>query len=547
MEFHASTAGAGDSARYRRPPIFCRRGSTACGASRRHPIRGLADPAASGRGACQRRGTSRGQLLRPAADASRRAGHSAGATRNWHAGTFGVRDAALHWLRFLVDDLGRVPQARTRSSPAANRVALVRSQALYTLQAIIEQAVRPDPNWRELPRFARIQSMLRHPGGPPITDAPPTGPALDFYDLASATLDVFLSTDRDKKISGLTGLMGRPTHFDGGGIPVSDKDGPFEGAGAIFINRATVELASLHSRFGGPAPTGSPAEAVACKTLSILMGLADRKLPHSAAFRRYMWAYMVGDEWYGAGGTTGRIYERRFRVLRATALLAGLLDGQEAQLYAPNILAHAEQAYLASGSGPSAAQFRQAVISAFQTIRDISRYATGPGRAAFTKLVDEHFARVRRIAAAVQAAREPVWPEMAKLVIMMPRFSDPDKIPPVMEKGNRAGLLRALQQYLDLWDQSAPDISPAEWQALCPPAATPPRVVLIARGARRDYIIDRLYPGVPTAIDLVFDEPYDGESYPVSIEAGGKLDLTAQPVNGDHRLFRTQSFLPGHS
>jgi hypothetical protein len=72
-----------------------------------------------------------------------------------------------------------------------------------------------------------------------------------------------------------------------------------------------------------------------------------------------------------------------------------------------------------------------------------------------------------------------------------------------------------------------------------------PRVALLAHGANRDYLIDGLYVGVPTMIDLIFDDPYDSDSYAVSIQANGKLDLTATPVDASHRVFRTPVFKPG--
>ena len=466
---------------------------------------------------------------------------------------FGVRDAALHWLRFLIEDLGRMPMAQARSgSPTAGRVAMVRTQALYVLVGIIEQAVRPDARWRESPRSARIHAMLRHPDAPAITDAPATGLALDTYDLASAALDVLISVDSKKQTTGLLEFMGRPGHFDANGAPMSQADEPPEGATNVLLVRALIQLAALHSRFGGPAPSGSPAEAVSCKALSVLTGLSDRKLAHSAALRRLLWIDMISQTATLGVGANKSYNAPRYRAERAAALLAGVLDVQEAKLILPAQASLANIAFVdayyrgAKGGGPSHADFQDDLTDALHTISDMTQYATGPGASALAAQVNAHQTRVRNTLTAAQGARDATWNDPApNPVVFGPGFPDASTIPRVMIKEERAALINSAQGFLDVWAQASPDISAPEWQALCPPAPGPPQVVVIALGARRDFIIDRFYPGVPTAIDLVFDEAYSGDSYPVTVEDGGTLELTAVPLNGDHRLFRTPAFLPG--
>jgi hypothetical protein len=462
---------------------------------------------------------------------------------------FGVRDAAVHWLRFLAEDLGRMPNARARSSPTAARVALVRAQVMLTLQGVIEQALRPDPRWRETPRFARIHSMLRDPRSSPITDAPAGGLTIDIYDLASATLDVFLSVRRDKQVAGLTEFMGRPTQFNAAGIPVSDRDGPPEGISDFLTIRALVELAALHSRFGGPAPKGSPAEAVSCKTLSVLMGFADRKLAHSAAWRRRLWAYMVGDAGRNPGMPPVAVQQRRFHAMRAAALLAGLLDGQEAQLFAPPLLVYAEEWFLISltDANAHAADFRKSAVSTLQSIRDITRYATGPGRTSFSKLVDEHVARVQATHDAAQAARDRYWNEMVPTIPLWGlRFPDANAVPPVMYEGQRPTLLAATEEYLGLWQQAEPDMSAAEWQALCPPAEAPPRVLIFTLGPHGPILLDKLYQNIPLMLGVTFAEAYEGDSWPVAVQAsGGRIDLVARRTKENAQLYLTEPFVIG--
>ncbi len=466
---------------------------------------------------------------------------------------FGVRDAALHWLRFLIEDLGRMPMAQARPGPpTAGRIAMVRSQALYTLIGIIEQAVRPDPRWRGSPRSARIHAMLRHPDASPITDAPATGLALDSYDLASAALDVLISVDNKQQTTGLLEFMGRPDHFDANGAPMSQRDEPPEGATNVLLVRALIQLAALHSRFGGPAPSGSPAEAVSCKALSVLTGLSDRKLAHSAALRRLLWIDMISQTATLGVGANKAYNTPRYRAERAAALLAGVLDVQEAKLILPSQanLANIEfvDAYYrgAKGGGPSHADFQDDLTDALHTITDMTQYATGPGAPGLAAQVNAHQTRVRNTLTAAQGARDATWNDPPpNPVVFGPGYPDASTIPRVMSQADRAALISSAQGYLEVWAQASPDISAPEWQALCPPSPGPPQVVVIALGARRDFIIDRFYPGVPTAIDLVFDEAYSGDSFPVTVEDGGTLELTAVPLNGDHRLFRTPAFLPG--
>jgi hypothetical protein len=460
----------------------------------------------------------------------------------------GTRDAALHWARFLIDDLSRMPGRVVPNNPLAQRISVVRLQAVYTLESILEMAIRPDPRWSNIiPREGRMHFVVRNLKDPKAGDMPANALALDVYDLASAALEIVLSIDDKKQTTGLLGYMGRPDHFDPDGYPLSDGDGPAQGVSTFLVMRGILEFAALHSRFGGPAPPGSPAEAVACKALSVLAGLAARTLPHSTAMRRSLWGWSMGQIRWGEGAADADpLQAPRYRAMRAAALLAGLQDAGEARLIARLMLVRLEQSSIRlyrDQPPPDPPWKKDDVAGALQSLRDVTTYATGPGRSAFTALVNAHLDRIRAILARAEATREPGWREIGALVPVIDRL--PDTFPDVLDKGSRQQLIDISNAHLAAFAAAAPDISAPEWQALCPPAGTPPRVVLIARGASRDYIVDRLYPGVPTAIDLVFGESYYGDSYPVSIEAGGKLDLTALPVDADHLVYRTPVFLPG--
>ena len=459
---------------------------------------------------------------------------------------FGVRDAALHWARFLADDLSRVPEARARASPAGQRIELVRGQALYTLQSILNLAIRPDPRWSNvIPREGRLHFVRRYPDDTTAGALPSAALALDVYDLASAALDVILAIDNKKQTKGLLGYMGRPTHFDPEGRPIWNSEDAPGGAASLLVQQTLIELAALHSRFGGPAPSGSPAEAVACKALSVLAGLADRKLAHSAALRRNLWAWMILDPAWAYGQFKADPFAApRYRAIRAAALLAGLDDGEEARLVAPFAIFRLEQRsiYAFSEPPPNPSWSKNDVAGALQTLRDVLTYATGPGRAAFAAVVNTHLDRIRSISALAQAAREPAWPETGAILTFFERL--PDTFPPVLEKGTHQRLLGITSAHLAAWDAAQPDISALEWQALCPPKEAPPRVLIFAQGRHDPILLDKLYQNIPLMLGVVFDEPYDGASYPVSLRtSGGQIDLTARRAKENALLFLTDPFV----
>jgi hypothetical protein len=453
---------------------------------------------------------------------------------------YGLRAAALDWLRFLIEDLGRMPPARSAGDARAARIAMLRGQSLYALQSLIEQAIRPDPRWARQAMMGRLNGWARRLDGRPPAEGPSQGLPLDAYDLASAALDAVLALDAKGELVGLTEWLGRPTRFDAHGVPLSDPAGPDGVRQAMFLTRALVELAALHGRFGGPAPPGSPAEAVACKAFSVLIGLADRRLAHAAAFRRYLWAYLLGERAFGPQPDPEAFAAPRYRALRAAGLLAGFDDPSEAALAGSAMLARAESTYMLVRNGPLAAEFRRQVEGELATIRDATGYATGAGRLALIRLVDDHLDRIRRFAAAVDAARDPTWSQAGALLPIVMGFPDAAQVPPILV--NRTALQQISHDYLELWAAAAPDISRSEWQDLCGPLAAPPRMFILARTVSAPLIVGKLYRDVPLAISLVFDEPYDRDSYPVEIDVGETLRLEATPANDDRTWFRTGWF-----
>jgi hypothetical protein len=103
--------------------------------------------------------------------------------------------------------------------------------------------------------------------------------------------------------------------------------------------------------------------------------------------------------------------------------------------------------------------------------------------------------------------------------------------------------------FVDRWDAvdaAAVADAPVLRGPFCGPAGTPPRALILVMRERSPLLVDKLYQDVPLAIALVFDEPYSGDSYPISIDTGGgKLDLEATPVNDARTWFQTRTFRIG--
>lgn len=73
-----------------------------------------------------------------------------------------------------------------------------------------------------------------------------------------------------------------------------------------------------------------------------------------------------------------------------------------------------------------------------------------------------------------------------------------------------------------------------------------PRMQLFAVCDENYKVIDKLYTGVPTAVEVVFLEPQSDETLPIKIEApGGTITVTAHRDWEDYRRFITDPFVPG--
>jgi hypothetical protein len=253
-----------------------------------------------------------------------------------------------------------------------------------------------------------------------------------------------------------------------------------------------IAAASLRPVFGGVAAAKSPADAIGCKAFAILVALAAIDAKDGAKFRTVLRDTLANprsarEEFQPPAPQL----KRAFAAARGALIVAGLTDDDR-----PNEMGRAwvDAAYDNRDQRPDK----------LTTIRDIEGFAKGPGRSAFT--------------AGAQVALDEI---------------------------RREGPSEKVQEFLAQWSASKPDWDPLIAQPLCAAPETTGRPILIAKGVFHDFVIDKIYPGVPTVVAVVFDEPFSGDSYPVIIKIGGaSLALTATPADDEHRVFATETFVP---
>lgn len=72
-----------------------------------------------------------------------------------------------------------------------------------------------------------------------------------------------------------------------------------------------------------------------------------------------------------------------------------------------------------------------------------------------------------------------------------------------------------------------------------------PKMFLFARTTAGRQYIEEFYVGVPTEIELQFEKPHDGKSFPVDLSVGDqKVTLVASKADDEGYIFRTDAFVP---
>lgn len=257
---------------------------------------------------------------------------------------------------------------------------------------------------------------------------------------------------------------------------------------------ALLRLAAMRPVFGGPAPPNSPLDAVGCKAHSILVALADAGAPHGAAFRAELWLTLSAQT---TGPPTPLV-----NAARSVLILAGFATAKEA----------ADAMDLLFRMADMARRDDQAVARAvtLEMMRALEAFAGGPGRDTFR---------------AAAGARGTVI------------FED-------FQKRQDAGAGGPTEQrVIKEWAAAKAGWRPRMAAALCAPDATPPRVYIFAKGRKEPIVVKHFYQEVPLRLGVFFDEPYEHDSYPVTVSVGGRrLELTATPSGDDRTRFYTEFF-----
>lgn len=466
---------------------------------------------------------------------------------------FGLRKATLRAARFLADDLAGIPQQLAQHDPNAARINHVGVFARLVLASMLQsQWLWQSSHYVDgLPHVGDRLFIIEHQSSYP--DKSVDGDLkVDAYDLANAALDVIFSVDDKGVQEGMLHFFGAHP-LDANGQPtLADPNGP-ESEEFLSLSQSLAHLAAKRASFGGSAAPGSPEDALACKAFATLVALGKR--PDASMLRWLM---------FGRGLTLGSISNDGlhlppasvcvgcYEVAAAARILAGVQTEGEAKQLADALYGTFSYSRIDEHFGERLPQVATTMIVALiapldskattplAMARNVLQYSRGAGLAAFGRLMNEHF---NNIASSATAAHQLAGrTRAAGAAATLPSA----KSSLTTNAGYADGAGERAQSYADAWNNAKPDIDPKLVEP-CAPPMTPPRVMLLARGASSDYVVDKFYQNVPLAVALIFEEPYDKDEYPIAIEGpGGKIQLTARRTN-DPTVFYTETFWVGGS
>jgi len=413
---------------------------------------------------------------------------------------FHLRDDLLRLAHALAGDLWDLPLDAAQPGTETGRLKTtstrrvvfgaiegVRPRALAALQ---ERARAGNTAFETLMTVGTAQDTLK----------------LDLFDVANAALDVLLSTDDQGKEHGVLS---------------------FTRVEAQELTVTLAQVASARPAFGGPAAPNSPQDVIGCKAFAILVTLAASRIEGAEYFRSALLQFFLDAalqiDWTMAGFGQNKLADLRndMAVTQATLLAAGGSKTREvAERTVEVLLGNAERFVEFVDSWQST--IRQSVIwgpgstkAMLTLMRSLAVYAPGTGADGLGAVIN------RRMDDYIAAAGQPG----------------------ATSPGTR--------EFIDMWGSTKP-----QWDrkaaGLCPVEGAPPQVALFAKGVFGLILIGRLYQSewqnvhpikVPLVVGVLFDEPYDGTEYPVTVNlGGGQLDLSAKAVDQQRMVFLTEEF-----
>jgi hypothetical protein len=423
---------------------------------------------------------------------------------------FGLRKALLSVAHFLINDLARKPPPEPRSATdAASRSRETtaweqeaQSQGVLSVEhlalarpEIVETTMQSERFLLDrtigfaLPQYDERRATRKAGAFEPFEQEDKfwkkeaaTLP-LDDFDLANAALDIEMIVDKKGHPTSLLSYRYRGSQ----GTLLYDSD--------LIANLAGV--AARRTLFGGSGPDNSSVDAVGCKAFAVLVALLDYRSKDSASWRSVVWSHFFNDGLRSRGQTPAAL--PTFLAQRAALILGGLADADKARTEAITLVGLAD-----NWGGRQDKELLAVVPMINATTRDMALFMAGPAKSAFSDTVEKEWAGHRASADAGNDYRAPI----------------------------------------QAWDASSADWTPISAQLVCAPPETPPRVLIFSQGLYDPILLDKLYQNIPLMLGVVFDEPYDGGSYPVSLRtSGGQIDRTARPTKENPLLFLTDQFV----
>jgi hypothetical protein len=437
--------------------------------------------------------------------------------------SFGIRKVATQAARFLMDMGAAIPPQQDGASHAGR----IRGAAIGARYNVAVQIGAAQPQ--------AVQRLPRDFTG--FVPDPPKGPLvpnldLDVLDIANAWLGVLIATDEHGNETRVRILTGKTDELFG---------------------RSLLAAAFGRPEFGGPAPPGSRWYVVACRAFATLVALGKVGSPNGNVIREAVLQTFEDSSFApDAYSVYQTLASRRpfITAIQAAMVTNGVADAAEAKSLVTRLIKHSFRTqYYPPDPVPTQGPHWPAAPESILTLK-VLQGASG---------MVNHDAIVAELQQAVSELR-PVYDTYQLLVSHwqencgppetwrdVPKKSDLHASLPKKTNPCLATDVRHQAGFTILWlqDDSAALNNPATKGLFCAPSNATPRILLVAKGALHDFVIDKIYIGVPTAILVVFDAPYDGAAYPVSIKLGGsKVELSAKPIDDERLVFETQNFVP---
>jgi hypothetical protein len=360
-------------------------------------------------------------------------------------------------------------------------------RALY-LSAVGSRARTQVLNALALARPRDVDARLAR-GGVPALNVAPSDRAelkLDVFDLANAALEVMWASDDPQRMR-LIRLQGMDV--------------------VRYATGTLATLAAARPQFGGRLTAGAEQDAVACRAYSTLAALADTRVEGSSTARSLLFDLMIDGISAARVGKADQV--PMLNATRAAFLWAGVADKQEAD--------HAVDTLVSVAMAGHDDDVPAMNLEIATTLRALVLYAGAPDRDT-----------LRGYMGGIVQARM-------------------DELQKRVDAGfNIAGAQD--RKIVEAWKAAAGRVTLANPAPGCTPDPGDAKgnIILYAICADGLQVIDELYVGVPTIVEVQFDTESEKKEVPIEVSIGGQsMKLTARVFDRHGRIFRADPILPG--